>query len=234
MCIQLAARAAVTAPLADWEASVLAQVRTQVAAGKVKKEGGAVFKALSDGCLLADYQKISPPPVAAKSPANPAALTKKRLKLRRPAGKCFHHPGIRADYPGISLKRHNPSAAEQRVLETIVALEAQLAELPPPLPHRASSGRFLLKAEFWPGSQADRQPYAAPVVANLLPPASATVRYRNLPGTIFSQAAGASCLSPERRPAYQHPFGRATTGTTTQRAGKEPVPTPQSNRASAA
>jgi len=58
LCIQVAARAAVTAPLADWEASVLAQVRTQVAAGKVKKEGGAVFKALSDACLLADYQKI--------------------------------------------------------------------------------------------------------------------------------------------------------------------------------
>jgi len=35
---------------------VLDQVRAQVKAGKVKKEGGAVFKALTEGYLLAAYQ----------------------------------------------------------------------------------------------------------------------------------------------------------------------------------
>jgi hypothetical protein len=39
---------------------VLDTVKSQVRIGKIKKEGGAVFKALTDGYLLADYkQKIN-------------------------------------------------------------------------------------------------------------------------------------------------------------------------------
>lgn len=46
---------------------VLTTVRKQVQAGKVKKEAGAVFKALSDGYLLADYQKPTLPPAPARA-----------------------------------------------------------------------------------------------------------------------------------------------------------------------
>ena len=40
---------------------MVATVRAQVAAGKVKKEAGAVYKALTEGYLLADYQKPKAP-----------------------------------------------------------------------------------------------------------------------------------------------------------------------------
>jgi hypothetical protein len=49
---------------------VLHQVKAQVAAGKVKKEAGAVFKALTDGYLLPAYQK-----------AQQVAITKSKGKL---------------------------------------------------------------------------------------------------------------------------------------------------------
>jgi hypothetical protein len=49
---------------------VLHQVKAQVAAGKVKKEAGAVFKALTDGYLLPAYQK-----------AQQVAVTKSKGKL---------------------------------------------------------------------------------------------------------------------------------------------------------
>lgn len=97
-------------PLADWEAAVvaagvavaslpllrerlaagdydegyvrfvLATVSAQVLAGKVKKEGGAVFKALADGYLLPAYHKANRRPAPAKAKGSPA-LAGKRKKL---------------------------------------------------------------------------------------------------------------------------------------------------------
>lgn len=68
---------------------VLARVREQARRGKVKKEAGAVYKALADGYLLADYRAaqapvpIPTPPAAAKSrAAAPAAVAKQRQRLQ--------------------------------------------------------------------------------------------------------------------------------------------------------
>jgi Initiator Replication protein len=58
---------------------VVATIRSQVAAGKVKKEGGAVFKALTDGYLLADYQK--PKPTTSKGRAT-ASSNRQQAKLK--------------------------------------------------------------------------------------------------------------------------------------------------------
>lgn len=55
-------------------AFVIATVRDQVRAGKVKKEGGAIFKALSDGYLIPAYQKARQAPVKAR--LKPAQLTR--------------------------------------------------------------------------------------------------------------------------------------------------------------
>ena len=57
---------------------VLQAIRAKVLQGKVKKEGGAVFKALSEGYLLLDYHKqlakaqVKPRKVAPKVVANPS------------------------------------------------------------------------------------------------------------------------------------------------------------------
>ena len=57
---------------------VLQAIRAKVLQGKVKKEGGAVFKALSEGYLLPDYHKqlakaqVKPRKVAPKVVANPS------------------------------------------------------------------------------------------------------------------------------------------------------------------
>lgn len=59
---------------------VLAQVQSQVKAGKIKKEGGAVFKALADGYLLPDYRKAQQAPASTKV-RNSAALASKRKRL---------------------------------------------------------------------------------------------------------------------------------------------------------
>ena len=55
-------------------AFVITTVRDQVKAGKVKKEGGAVFKALSDGYLIPAYQKAKQAPIKAR--LKPMQLTR--------------------------------------------------------------------------------------------------------------------------------------------------------------
>jgi hypothetical protein len=59
---------------------VLDTVRAQVKAGKVKKESGAVFKALTDGYLLEEYHRAPLAAPAARSKASPA-LASQRKKL---------------------------------------------------------------------------------------------------------------------------------------------------------
>ena len=103
-----APRALPSAPVAEWEAAVraagvsaksLPQVQAQllagtydegyvryvldtvhakVQAGKVKNEGGAVFKALTVGYLLEDYHKALQVPARAQRTANPAAERQRR------------------------------------------------------------------------------------------------------------------------------------------------------------
>jgi hypothetical protein len=59
---------------------VLATVKAQVKAGRVKKEAGAIFKALTDGYLLPAYRKTLLKPASAKVKTTPA-LAAKRKKL---------------------------------------------------------------------------------------------------------------------------------------------------------
>jgi hypothetical protein len=60
---------------------VLDTVQAQVKAGKVKKEAGAVFKALTAGYLLDDYHKARQAPARTKRASSPATEHRRR-KLR--------------------------------------------------------------------------------------------------------------------------------------------------------
>lgn len=60
---------------------VLAAVKAQVKTGKVKKEAGAVFKALTDGYLLPAYRKAQQAPASAKVKASPALVAKRKKLL---------------------------------------------------------------------------------------------------------------------------------------------------------
>lgn len=58
---------------------VLDTVKSQVRTGKSKKEGGAIFKALTDGYLLPDYQQKLTAAVSKKKPSPSASLQRKKL-----------------------------------------------------------------------------------------------------------------------------------------------------------
>jgi len=57
---------------------VLDTVKAQVTAGKVKNEGGAVFKAITAGYLLEDYHKAQQAPARTKRAASPATEHQRR------------------------------------------------------------------------------------------------------------------------------------------------------------
>lgn len=58
---------------------VLDTVKSQVRTGKIKKEGGAVFKALTDGYLLPDYKQKLTAAVTKKKPSTSASPQCKKL-----------------------------------------------------------------------------------------------------------------------------------------------------------
>lgn len=60
---------------------VLATVKTQVKTGKIRKEAGAVFKALTDGYLLPTYRKSQQAPTLSKVKASPALVAKRKKLL---------------------------------------------------------------------------------------------------------------------------------------------------------
>jgi len=60
---------------------VLATVQAQVQAGKIKREGGAVFKALNEGYLLAAYQKGQKGPLLPSKSKTDPTIANKRTKL---------------------------------------------------------------------------------------------------------------------------------------------------------
>ncbi len=105
---------------------VLAAVRKKVQAGKVKKEAGAVFKALSDGYLLADYQKsLVTPAVPAKPVFKPTPARNKQKLLSelddvRGSLRWLREPSTEAKY-------NNP-VDYQRDLSTAIAKEIALIE----------------------------------------------------------------------------------------------------------
>jgi len=108
---------------------VLATIRAQAVAGKVKKVGGAVFKALSEGYLINDYKKAQQKPAITKSVASSAALTKKRLKLQSELEDAYKSLEFVRTAPEAIYDEATRPAAEQRVMEVIAGLQEQLESL---------------------------------------------------------------------------------------------------------
>lgn len=108
---------------------VLGRVSDQVRQGKVKKQAGAVYKALADGYFLADYQQQPAPPAPKpKATARPTSAAKRREKLQNELAdllnslKFVQHEAPEALYPG--LKRQ---AAAAEIAGRIAALQQLLA-----------------------------------------------------------------------------------------------------------
>jgi hypothetical protein len=104
---------------------VLDQVKAQVKAGKVKKEGGAVFKALTEGYLLATYQaqQASPKLKARVSPA----LANQRKKLQSELEDAKNSLQFFQTSPLYTDQTRQPLL--QEVTAKIAELERQLVEL---------------------------------------------------------------------------------------------------------
>jgi len=104
---------------------VLDHVKAQVKAGKVKKEGGAVFKALTDGYLLAAYQaqQASLGPKARVSPA----LASQRKRLQSELEDARNSLQFFQTSPLYTEQTRQPLVRE--VTAKIAQLETQLVEL---------------------------------------------------------------------------------------------------------
>ena len=104
---------------------VVETIRAQVAAGKVKKEAGAVFKALTEGYLLADYQKPKTAVVAKTRVAGTATRQQEKLKNQiddlQISRRWILHEAPEDLYPGD--KRTEAAAS---IEQQIAALSLQL------------------------------------------------------------------------------------------------------------
>lgn len=110
---------------------VLATIHAQAVAGKVKKEGGAVFKALSEGYLMDDYKKSQQKPANIRSIASPAVLTKKRMKLESELEDAHKSLDFVRAAPETIYDEVTRPVAEQRVMEIIAELQQQIEGLAP-------------------------------------------------------------------------------------------------------
>jgi hypothetical protein len=108
---------------------VLQWVRTQVQAGKVRNEAGAVYQALSRAYLLAEYRKSAAGTATkAPAPAKAAALAKRRKKLEDQLADTRHS----LQFAQSSTMNYSPEQRQQFVTEIqafLTELEAQLAGL---------------------------------------------------------------------------------------------------------
>jgi hypothetical protein len=105
---------------------VLAAVRKKVQAGKVKKEAGAVFKALSDGYLLADYKKFLAIPSTPTKPAPKPNPVRNKQKLLSELDDV--RGSLRWLREHSTKEKYSTPADYQRDLDTAVAKEASLLE----------------------------------------------------------------------------------------------------------
>ena len=105
---------------------VLVQVGTQVKAGKVNKEAGAVFKALTDGYLLPAYQKARQAPASAKVKASPALLAKRKKMLSNLEDARNSLEFVKT---AVIYNDETRPEAFERVQVIVVDLEQQLAQL---------------------------------------------------------------------------------------------------------
>jgi hypothetical protein len=108
----------------DYVFFVLAQVKKQVQAGRVKKEAGAVFKALSEGYLLPAYQKSKRP--APRVKASPA-LSSQRKKLLSELEDARN--SLAWAQTAIIYTDDTRPAAVATIRATIAGLEQQLQQL---------------------------------------------------------------------------------------------------------
>jgi hypothetical protein len=102
---------------------VLDTVKSQVRTGKIKKEGGAVFKALTDGYLLADYkQKINVTASKRKTNSTVSAQRKKLLSELEDA-----HNSLRFIQTAIIYNDDTRLVASAEVQAKIKQIEEQLS-----------------------------------------------------------------------------------------------------------
>lgn len=105
---------------------VVATIRAQVAAGKVKKEGGAVFKALTEGYFLADYQKPKASTSTNKARVS-SSVNRQQEKLKSQIDdlqislRWIQHEAPEALYPGDKRME-----AAMHIEQQIAALSTQL------------------------------------------------------------------------------------------------------------
>lgn len=114
---------------------VLQEVLSKVKAGKVKKPGGAVFKALVDGYLLPAYQKTKLAPASAGVKASPA-LSRQRKKLLSELEDARKSLGWAQT--AVIYSEDTRPAAVAKIKAAILSLEQQLLTLGSPTPILAS------------------------------------------------------------------------------------------------
>jgi hypothetical protein len=107
---------------------VLLTVQTQAKTGKIKKAAGAIFKALTEGYLLADYQKAQQAPPAAPAKGRPSAsVAAQRKKVEDQLADARN--SLQFVQSAIIYTDETRPAAVAQVQATIQELEAQLASL---------------------------------------------------------------------------------------------------------
>lgn len=104
---------------------VLDTIKNQVRTGKIKKEGGAVFKALTDGYLLSDYQQKLTATSSKKKPST--AISSQRKKLLGELEDAYN--SLRFIQTAVIYNDDTREAAATEVQEKIKQVEKQIASL---------------------------------------------------------------------------------------------------------
>jgi hypothetical protein len=104
---------------------VLDTIKSQVRTGKIKKEGGAVFKALTDGYLLPDYQQKLTATVSKKKSSPSASPQRKKLLNELEDA----HNSLRFIQTAVIYNDDSRAIAVAEVQEKINQLEKRIASL---------------------------------------------------------------------------------------------------------
>ena len=106
---------------------VLDTVKAQVKNGKVKNEGGAVFKALTDGYMLQAYRKVKHAAVTSKVKPSQAVTTRRKKLLSELEDA---HGSLQFVKTAVIYTEETRPEVIARVQATIANLELQLSQLP--------------------------------------------------------------------------------------------------------
>ena len=106
---------------------VLDTVKAQVKNGKVKNEGGAVFKALTDGYMLQAYRKVKHAAVTSKVKPSQAVTTRRKKLLSELEDA---HGSLQFVKTAVIYTEETRPEVIARVQATIATLELQLSQLP--------------------------------------------------------------------------------------------------------